>query len=151
MLLIGTHKDAASEKDVALAQRLLRRHVKQLYMYKHLNVARPAKVGRVSPWFFAVDNTAREMSNGRMIASDSAINAIRAKLEEVVRNDKRVIEGLDGKPTRYVDFRMPLQCLLLLETLKDQYGRVCSRKVLTFISLHHHHETYPACATSYIL
>ena len=129
ILLIGTHKDAASDQDIALAHRLLRRHIKQLYMYKHLNIVKPEKVGRVTPWFFAVDNTARETKDGRMVASDPAVNAIRAKLEQVVRSDERVIEGLDGKPTRYVDFRMPLQCLLLLETLKDQHGRVCSRQV----------------------
>ena len=129
VMLIGTHKDAASDEDIALSHKLLRRHIKQLYMYKHLNIVKPEKAGRMTPWFFAVDNTAREMKDGHMVASDPAVNAIRAKLEEVVRSDERVVEGLDGKPTRYVDFRMPLQCLLLLETLKDRHGRVCSRTV----------------------
>lgn len=145
VLLIGTHKDTVTTKDVGLAQKLVRRHVKQLYMYSRLNIVRPTAGmdkgkatggvgvgglgGGPTPWFFPVDNTARETRDGKIVASDPAVHAIKNTLEEVVRGDQRLIEGLDGKPTSYLDFRMPLQCLLLLETLKDQYGRVCSRKV----------------------
>ena len=53
---------------------------------------------------------------------------VRKKFDEIVRNDDRTIPGLDGTPTRYLDFQMPIEALHMLGFLRGQHGRVSSMR-----------------------
>ena len=54
------------------------------------------------------------------------LKEVRAKLDEIVRSDNRTIKGLDGTPTRYLDFQMPLKAVQMLGFLRGKYQKFCS-------------------------
>ena len=51
---------------------------------------------------------------------------MRTKLDDIVGNDDRTMPGLDGTPTRYLDFQMPIGALHMLAYLRAEHGRVSS-------------------------
>ena len=75
-------------------------------------------------WFYAVDNKSRKADDDTQ-PSDPVFMEVRARLDEIVRNDDRTVPGLDGKPTRYLEFEMPLQALQMLGFLRAKHGRSC--------------------------
>ena len=50
---------------------------------------------------------------------------LRAKLDDIVRNDKRTVVNLTGVPTPYLEFQMPLKALQMKGLLEAKYGRSC--------------------------
>ena len=78
-----------------------------------------------SIWFYAVDNKSREEDDPTQ-PTDPVLKEVRKKLDEIVRNDDRTMPGLDGTPTRYLDFQMPIGALHMIGYLRAEHGRVCS-------------------------
>jgi hypothetical protein len=109
------------------AQQLVRDFLSSMHASQVVKLVTPAANNAAGPteghFFFAVDNTCRA-SNGR---AGAPFAEIRRKLDDVVQSDPRKIQGLGGRLTPYLDFCMPLNCLLLLKVLKRDHGRVCSR------------------------
>ena len=76
-------------------------------------------------WFYAVDNKSREEDDPTK-PTDPVLKEVRKKFDEIVRNDDRTMPGLDGTPTRYLDFQMPIGALHMLGYLRAEHGRVSS-------------------------
>ena len=75
-------------------------------------------------WFYAVDNRSRDPENPN-IPTDPVFREVRAALAEIVESDQRTVPGLDGKLTRYMDFKMPIRAAEMLEALRHLHGNVC--------------------------
>ena len=78
-------------------------------------------------WFYAVDNKSREEDDPTK-PTDPVLKEVRKKFDDIVRNDDRTMPGLDGTPTRYLDFQMPIEALHMLGFLRGQHGRVSSMR-----------------------
>ena len=76
-------------------------------------------------WFYAIDNKSRDDEDSTR-STDPVVKEVREALIEVVKNDDRKIPGLDGTPTRYLDFKMPVKALHMLAFLRSRHGRTCS-------------------------
>ena len=76
-------------------------------------------------WFYAVDNKSRNKHDPTK-PTDPVLKEVRKKLDEIVRNDDRTVPGLDGTPTRPLNFQMPIEALHMLGFLRAKHGRVCS-------------------------
>ena len=78
-----------------------------------------------SIWFYAVDNKSRAEDDPTQ-PTDPVLKEVRKKLDEIVHNDDRTMSGLDGTPTRYLDFQMPIGALHMIGYLRAEHGRVSS-------------------------
>ena len=73
-------------------------------------------------WFYALDNKSRDRK-GR--TTDPVFIELRAALTQIARKDTRTVRDLQGNPTRYMEFSMPIKALELLDSLKHMHGQVC--------------------------
>ena len=76
-------------------------------------------------WFYAVDSKSRDDDNASQ-PTDPVLKEVREKLDEIVRNDDRKVIGLDGKPTRYLDFKIPLKAVRMLGFLRAKHKKFCT-------------------------
>ena len=78
-------------------------------------------------WFYAVDSKSRDPDNPKR-PSDPVFSELRAALLQVVHGDQRKVMGLDGKPTRYMDLKMPIKAIEMLASLRHNHDKVCKRE-----------------------
>ena len=81
-------------------------------------------------WFYAIDNKSRHPDDPTK-PTDPVFVEIRAALSQIVKNDQRTVLGLDGRPTRYLQFRMPIRAVEMLNSLSKNHTNVCSMDDVT--------------------
>ena len=68
-------------------------------------------------WFFTVDNVGGEDKNPKQ-TSGTTFRELRTALAQMVREDNRTFEGLAGKETPILEFKLPSQAVELVENLR---------------------------------
>ena len=76
-------------------------------------------------WFYALDSKSRDEDEPTQ-PTDPVLKEVRSKLDDIVRNDNRKVPGLDGTPTRYLDFQMPLNAVRMLGFLCGKHQKFCT-------------------------
>ena len=70
-------------------------------------------------WCYVIDNKARDDKDATQ-STDPVVKELQHALTEIAKNDDRKIPGLDGTPTPYLLFKMPVKALQMMAYLRSR-------------------------------